>query len=199
MYLGIFTTYAPYINNGDTMSLKKIILISIFVIFSLSFPSHFMFDLFPNVLVSFFFPVNESIWEHMKILYTSILLGNIVKYWLLKHYKISFNNFSFSLVISSFSAVIIYLLIYIPLYAILGENMFISIALMLLVYVIVEMFSYFILRFKQVRYINSLGYVFIIIGYVIFIYFTYKPIYNYLFYDTLNGCYGINEIICKEK
>ena len=118
MYLGIFTTYAPYINNGDTMSLKKIILISIFVIFLLSFPSHFMFDLFPNVLVSFFFPVNESIWEHMKILYTSILLGNIVKYWLLKHYKISFNNFSFSLVISSFSAVIIYLLIYIPLYPI---------------------------------------------------------------------------------
>lgn len=181
------------------MNLKKISLISIGVIFLLSFPSHFMFDLFPNVLVSFFFPVNESIWEHMKILYTSILLGNIVKYWLLKHYKISFNNFSFSLVISSFSAVIIYLLIYIPLYAILGENMFISIVLMLLVYVIVEMFSYFILRFKPIKYINSLGYVFIIIGYVIFIYFTYKPIYNYLFYDTLNGYYGINEIICKEK
>ncbi len=181
------------------MNLKKVTLISIIVIFLLSFPSHFMFDLFPNVLVSFFFPVNESIWEHMKILYTSILLGNVIKYVLLKYYHISFNNFSLSLVVSCFSSIIIYLLIYIPLYVILGENMFISIILMLLVYIIVEIFSYFILRFKKIRYINDFGYVLIVLGYVIFIYFTYKPIYNFLFYDTLNDCYGISEEINEKN
>ena len=69
------------------MNLKKIKVISILGIFILSFISHFMYDLFPNIIFSFIFPVNESIWEHMKILYTSILLYGFIDKYLLNKYK----------------------------------------------------------------------------------------------------------------
>ncbi len=61
------------------MNLKKILLVGLAVTVLVSFPIHFMYNWFPNVLSSIFFPVNESIWEHMKILYTSLLIGGITE------------------------------------------------------------------------------------------------------------------------
>ena len=79
------------------MNLKKIKVIATICIFIISFLSHFAYNLFPNIIFSFFFPVNESIWEHMKILFTSTLIYGIVDYYLLKKNNIKFNNFSFQL------------------------------------------------------------------------------------------------------
>lgn len=73
--------------------LKKIKLIAIINIFILSFISHYIYDLFPSILISFFFPVNESIAEHMKIIYTSTLVYGLFDYLLLKYNNIKFQNF----------------------------------------------------------------------------------------------------------
>ena len=70
------------------MNLKKIKIIAVLGIFLLSFISHFAYELFPNIIFSFIFPVNESIWEHMKIIFTSTLIYGIIDYLLLKKYKI---------------------------------------------------------------------------------------------------------------
>ena len=51
-----------------------------------------MYDLFPNVITSFFFPVNESIWEHMKILFTSTMIYGVFDYILMKRFNIKYNN-----------------------------------------------------------------------------------------------------------
>ena len=77
------------------MSLKKIKVIAVFGIFIISFIAHFAYDIFPNIIFSFFFPVNESIWEHMKILFTSPILYGIIDYILLTKKKLSFHNFPF--------------------------------------------------------------------------------------------------------
>ena len=69
------------------MSLKKIKIISIFGIFALNFISHFLYEWMPNTLFSIFFPVNESIIEHMKIIFTSYLLYGLIDYFLIKKYK----------------------------------------------------------------------------------------------------------------
>lgn len=175
------------------MNLKKIKTIAVFGIFALSFISHFAYSIFPNIIFSFMFPVNESIWEHMKIIFTSTLLYGIIDYILLKKYKINFNNFPFQLYFTAISSIPIYLLIYIPLYKLIGENLLISILLLLLVYIISQWISYHILKEKEIKILNNITIPIIIATYIGFIYLTYNPINNYIFYDTANNKYGIEE------
>lgn len=175
------------------MNLKKIKIIAVFGIFIISFLAHFAYDIFPNIIFSFFFPVNESIWEHMKILVTSTLLYGIIDYILLKKNNIEYNNFHFQLYFTAILTVPVYLVIYIPLYKLLGENLFISILLMLLVYILEEYISYQILKEKELKILNVIAVPIIILIYLGFIYLTYSPPHNYIFYDTANEKYGIDE------
>lgn len=39
---------------------------------------HFVYTLLPNVIAALFSPVNESIWEHMKIIYWPLLVAMLV-------------------------------------------------------------------------------------------------------------------------
>ncbi len=175
------------------MNLKKIKIIAVLGIFALSFLAHFAYELLPNIIFSFIFPVNESIWEHMKIIFTSILIYGIIDYLLLNKYNIKYNNFPFQLYFTAINAIPIYLVIYIPLYKLLGENMFISISLLLIVYIISQWISYHILKEKNIKILNTLAIPIILITYLGFIYLTYNPIHNYIFYDTSTEKYGINE------
>ena len=173
------------------MSLKTIKIIGFFVIFLLCFPFHFLYDWLPNSLFSIFFPVNESIWEHMKLIYTSFVFYGIFDYLLLKKNKIVFNNFLIQLFLIPIIAIFIYLIIFIPIYKIIGENMIISIGLLAVVILIEQILSYFILQYKEIKYQNIIGIIGIILIYIIFGYLTYKPIENYIFYDTVKDKYGI--------
>lgn len=174
------------------MNLKKIKIIAVIGIFFISFLSHFAYQTFPNIIFSFFFPVNESIWEHMKILFTSTLLYGIIDYILLKKNNIKYNNFSFQLYFTAILVIPVYLVIYIPLYKLLGESIFISISLMLLVYILGQYISYKLLKEKEYKILNSIAVPIIIIIYIGFIYLTYNPIHNYIFYDTKKEKYGID-------
>ncbi len=174
------------------MSLKSIKIIGFFVIFFLCFPFHFLYDWLPNSLFSIFFPVNESIWEHMKLIYTSYIFYGIIDYFILKKNKINFNNFLIQLFLIPIIGIIIYLIIFIPIYKMIGENMFISIGLLAIIILIEQILSYFILQYKEIKYQNIIGITGIILVYIIFGYLTYKPIENYIFYDTVKDKYGIN-------
>ncbi|MEG2322361.1 MAG: DUF6512 family protein, partial [Bacilli bacterium] len=110
------------------MKLKTIKIISLFVIFLLCFPLHFLYDLLPNCFISIFAPVNESIWEHMKLISTSYIFWGFFEYLIIKKNKIKINNYLFQLFIIPVISIILYLLIFIPLYNIIGENMIISIS-----------------------------------------------------------------------
>ena len=179
------------------MNLKQIKIIAIINIFILSFISHFMYDLFPNVLISFFFPVNESIAEHMKILYTSILLSGILDYILIKLYNIKVNNFKFQLLLTSIISIPIFLIIFLPIYHLLGEILILTIIIMLLTYIIIEIISYKILTYPSLPYLNELSIPTIIFIYIIFIILTYNPPHTPIFYDTLNNYYGIKRTYQK--
>ena len=166
------------------MNLKKIEGITTISIFIISFLIHFMYDFFPYTFVSFFCPVNESIWEHMKILYSATTFYGIIDYILLRKYKIKYNNFMFQLFFTGFSSIVIYLIIYIPIYNLIGEHLFISISLMLIVYIICQIISYKILKGKEYKYINKVSILLIILMYGMFGYLTYKPLNNYIFVDN---------------
>ena len=171
--------------------LKKIKLIAIINIFILSFISHYIYDLFPSILISFFFPVNESIAEHMKIIYTSTLVYGLFDYLLLKYNNIKFQNFRLNLFLTSTLSIVIFLIIYLPIYTFFGEHLIITLIILLLTYVISQYISYIILTQKNYNHLNDLAVIFIILTYITFIIYTYNPPRNPLFFDTLNKGYGI--------
>lgn len=171
--------------------LKKTRIYAVIGIFLLSFICHFVFDLFPNVLFSIFFPVNESIWEHMKILFTATLLYSFIDKIILKKLNVNYNNYYLQLFISAFISIPIYLIIYLPIYNSIRENMFVSIFLLLIVYIIMQYISYKIMQKKETKIPNYIFSILIILTYIIFIYLTYNPPQNYIFYDSENEIYGI--------
>lgn len=174
------------------MTIKKTRIISSIGIFLLCFLFHFIYEWFPNSLTSIFFPVNESIWEHMKLLFTSVVAYGIIDYIILQIFDIKYNNFFTNLFISALGIIPIYLSMFLPLYYIFGENMILNISIMIIAIIISQIISYFILTKKECYNLNIASLILIIISYIIFAYLTYNPVKNNLFYDTKEQKYGLN-------
>lgn len=175
------------------MNLKLEKIISSISIIILAFLFHNLYKWYPNPLFAIFFPVNESIFEHMKIFISSICFYSIFEYIILIKYKIKFNNFLFNIFITSILSIIIYLIIFLPVYNLIGDNMIFSIGLMIIVIILSQIISYYILKLNHINYINGISLVLIIICYIIFGYLTYHPLHNYIFIDSINNTYGINQ------
>ena len=58
-----------------------------------------------------------------------------VEYFIMKKLNLVFNNFLLNLFITSYSSIIIYLAIFLPIYNIIGENMIVSISLLVVDFV----------------------------------------------------------------
>lgn len=171
--------------------MRKIKIIGVFVIFTLSFISHFMYQWFPNSIFSILFPVNESIWEHMKLLATPVLIFSVIEYIIYRRKNISFNNFWLSYAISIILGIIIYLIIYLPIDYIFGHSLIVSVIILFITFIIMQVISYYIMNYREINYSNIIGLGIIIILYIVFGYLTYNPIEIDLFYDTEKKIYGI--------
>jgi hypothetical protein len=180
------------------MNLKKMIFINTGIAFLLAFLCHFLYTWLPNPVFSIFFPVNESIWEHMKMLYTTILLSGIIEYIIMKKNNIDNNNFLLNLFIKSILSIPIYLVIFLPIFYNIGENMFIAISTMLISIFIVNLIGYKILQIEDIPYQRIIAILSIVIVYIIMGILTYKPPKTDLFFDTKDEKYGINDYLTKE-
>lgn len=172
------------------MSLKKIKIINVVFLFLLSFLWHFVYDWFPNNIFALFFPVNESIWEHMKIIYFCLFMGSILEFVLCKKNNIKINNFYIEAMVKSILGVIFYLIIFVPFYLWLGESLLISISLMLITYIFMEYIGYKILTGEEMN-INILPVIIIVLGCIMFVILTFYPLHNFLFFDEVKFGYGI--------
>lgn len=171
--------------------MKKIKIYGVFIIMTLSVLSHFAYEWFNNFIFSILFPVNECIWEHMKLMITPVLLFSFFEFFLYKKNKNKINNFYFSYAISILVGIASYLTIYLFIHYFIGHFMLLSIFLLFLDYILIEFLSYFIMNTSNIKYSNIIGCFLIVIMYFIFYYLTYYPPNTYLFYDTKSGSYGI--------
>ncbi len=176
------------------MTLKAIKKLGIFFIFFICFPFHFLYDLAPNFLISIFFPVNESIWEHMKLITTSYYIYSIIELLLLKKNNIKVNNYLLQIFLTPVVGIILYISIFLPIYSIIGETIILSIGLLFAIIIIEQIFSYYLLTIPNVRLQNFIGIIGIIVTIIAFSYLTYNPIYIDLFKDTTTNFYGIKKI-----
>jgi hypothetical protein len=169
---------------------KKLKIFGIILAFIICFPLHFIYDIFPNFLTSIFTPVNESIWEHMKILFGSIILSGVIQKIIVIAKKEKINNMCFSNFIAAITSIPIFLTIFLPIYKIIGENLIVNIILMLIVIIICEYIAYKITNIKDLK-LENITILLVIIIYTIFGILTYYPPKNNLFIEESTNTYGI--------
>ena len=180
------------------MNLKKMIFVNTIITFLLAFLTHFLYTWLPNNIIAIFFPVNESIWEHMKMLYTTILIYGILEYFIMKKFDIEYNNLWITTVIKSITSIPIYLILFLPIYYNIGENMFIAITTMLISIFIVNIIGYKLLQIDEIKYQIPISIGLIIIVYIIMGILTFKTPRYEIFFDTKEEKYGINDYLIKE-
>ncbi len=183
--------YFEYTRNGDRMKLKtKFIIIGV-VIFLLNFPLHFLYDVFPNFFTSLISPVNESLFEHLKMIFTSFWMGAIIFYFFNK--EEGFFNILFSFLIAAYVCIGFYLLIYIPINMAFGENMLVTISLLFVAIMASQIVSYYILNLKKIKYQNWISIGILIITYILIYFLTYNTPKLPFFEDQETSEYGLTE------
>ena len=172
------------------MTLKRLKVFSVFGMFILCFLTHFLYNFFPNTLFSIFFLVNESIWEHMKMMTSSILIWSVLEYFLYKKFRVNHNNFALSLFLEIILSIIIFLIIYLPIYHFTGSVFILNLIVLFISLYFVNIISYYILKLRPLHK-EVLGIIGIILVYIIMGILTYNPPFNYIFYDMVQNKYGI--------
>lgn len=172
------------------MTLKKWKIISVVGIFLVSALLHFIYDWFPNFFTSLFFPVNESIWEHNKIIVGSFLILAIIEKI---HYK-KRKNVIFAEVISALVCMTLVMLIFTPVYLYIlktNDNMIVTFAIFIIAITISQIVSYHLLQKEYHPRLEELGVILFVIFFLINIIFTYYPPKFAIFYDYTNQIYGL--------
>ncbi len=172
------------------MTLKKWKAISVVIIFLLSALFHFIYDWFPSFFTSLFFPVNESIWEHNKIIVASFLVLAIVeKLYYKKRKKVIFAE-----AISSLICMILVMIIFTPIYLYIlktNDNMVVTLAIFIFAITVSQIVSYYLLKKDYNSKSEELGVILFAIFFLINIIFTYYPPNVAIFYDYTNNIYGL--------
>lgn len=151
---------------------------------------HSMFEfLGKNEYIAFLFPVNESLWEHMKLFYSPMLIFLIIEYIFIGKFYTGFLwGKSFSMIFSPALSISIYLFFF----SIFGEVPIISI-LSFIIPLSLSMYfeTKIILKLKISKFKTLIPLFLIVVIGILFVIFTYYPPHLYLFEDFYTGKYGI--------
>lgn len=163
---------------------KKIKIIEAIIWIFLTFISHFMYELFPNNLIASFFPINESIWEHMKLFVTPGIIIFIFEYIYMKKARICIQNNYLALLIELTSSIGVFLTIFLPYYFKFEHSLIITILIMSFAIIVSKYLGYLIMNEKNDLILNIIAIPIITILPIINIIFTFSPPNNLLFIDT---------------
>lgn len=179
------------INNYN--SLNRNFIISVIIIFLFGTLSHFIYN-FSNesAIIGSFFPVNESVWEHLKLLLIPIISWWIVFYIVNKDkLRIDIDKWFLGAVVALISAMLFQITVYyFYTQAFNIESLIIDILLFLLSIIVGQFTGLHIYKYsKGIDYKISILILIIII--LIFIYFTFNAPHFPVFKDSNTRNYGI--------
>lgn len=162
-------------------------------IFLIGFIIHNLYEWCPNIVTLILSPVNESVFEHMKMIYTSYMIWIIIKYFILKKYNIKENNFLLKELLTFLFNIALFLTIYWPIYSKFGENMLVTLTIYLISIIISQVLNYFIEFKKDSNVLNIISLLVIFLIYAFTTYLTYNPPICKFFLDPTNNSYGLNK------
>ena len=146
-----------------------------------------------NVIISSFSAVNESVWEHLKLVFYPMLILGVIEYYFVKNIA---NNYIEAKAIGIFTAISFIVISFFTYTGIIGTNFFIIDILIFIISIILgEWTSYKLMKRKnestiQTKILAGGILIFLLSCFIIFTYVT--PQVN-LFRDFTNGTYGITE------
>ena len=153
---------------------------------------HFFFEWSNNsVFVGLFCPVNESVWEHLKLLYMPFSIWSIIEFFNFKSKKCFFFSRAAGILSGLLATVFIY-------YTFTGasgnESMVIDIASFIIGVGVSFLIGYIILKNRRLHslFAEICSVLFLLVVFCLFILFTFAPPCIPLFEDMQNLSFGIS-------
>lgn len=178
-----------WVNYMDIQKIRKYQIFSVIFTFIFGTLLHFTYKwLGENLIVGAFSAVNESTWEHLKLLFFPMLVTIIIGYF---NFNKTIQNFICSKTIGILIAIAFTIIFFYTYTGILGKNIaLIDISLFFIAVILGEFISYLLIvnGFKCNKIISIAV---LIVLFISFIVFTYKTPKIGLFKDPLTNLYGI--------
>ena len=169
---------------------KRFVIINTILTFLIGFLVHNIYSWIPNVITTVF-PVNESLFEHMKLIYICPIISSTILYFIFKKKGYLVNNYLFGLIISTIFNIIIFYLIYLPLYYEVGESMIMTLTIYFITISLSNYLYYLIIEIPNSTKLNKISFFMLLVIGSILVYFTYNPIRIDFFRDPKTNVYGI--------
>ncbi len=153
---------------------------------------HFLYNLSGNSnFVALFTAVNESTWEHLKLIFFPMLIFAIIEYFIIgKEVNNFFEAKSIGIIIGMISIVAIFY----TYTGIIGNNFFLlDIITFVLGVIITECVAYKIMigKNKSNKITQTLSIACVILIAIMFVLYTFNPPHIHLFLDPITNTYGI--------
>ena len=142
-----------------------------------------------NKIIALFAPVNESVWEHLKMGSTAVLIFSLIEYFFISD---TANNFLLGKTFCLYLVPIFIALLHYSYKLILGKHLLIlDLLIFLIATTIGQAVSFYILN-KSQHYLtlNRFALLALMLEIAIFIYFTFNPPKMPIFRDGPTGRYG---------
>ena len=160
---------------------KKILkIIGTICAFIYAFLIYYLYDKFPNFLTSIFSPVNNSVFQYLKVLFGSIILAGVTQKIIVTIKKDKINNICISNFVGALTSISIFIILFLISHYTNIQNNAITILITAICIIIAEIISYILMNKREFKYENK-TIIFVIIVYIVFILLTYFPLKNLLF------------------
>ncbi len=172
---------------------QKYLILGVPLLFLFGALFHFIYDLTnQNIIIGFISPVNESIWEHTKMVLVPLIIYYLIYYFKNKE-NLDKNNWFYALLISLVVSILSIPLLYYFYAEGLGiHSLVLDITNLFISLLIGQLIAAHIYEYKKnnVNYIISIIFIFSI--FIIYMTFTLYPPKLPIFYDKNDQIYGIN-------
>lgn len=177
--------------SKNNFNIKKFVLWYSVIIFLFGFVTHNLYSWAPSFLTTIF-PVNESLYEHLKMIFITPVITGLVLYFIAYYKKINYSNYFFSLYLTVVFNIVVFFALYLPIYYRFGESMIVTFIVYFISILISQYLNTLIItKTKDSFILNVIGIIMLVTNYVILLFFTYNPIEVSFFFDTVNEVYGI--------
>ena len=148
-----------------------------------------------NLFIGSFSAVNESVWEHLKLVFYPMLIAAIVEYFFVKDVS---NNYVEAKTIGIFTAICFIIVSFFTYSGIIGTSIIVIDILIFIISIILgEYVAYRLMKRENESTVTteSLSIIILVFLLLCFIIFTYLPPEVNLFRDVTTGIYGIGNIL----
>jgi hypothetical protein len=151
---------------------------------------HFVYQITgSNLAVGLLAPVNESVWEHLKIVFTPLLIVGIIQYFIVKKDR---NSYWTGLLMGMITAMLIVIFGFYLYSSLLGENLLIDIGLYIAsIIVAIYVAAYVRSNLKTTKVIDGVSIIVITIVGLSLVYLTIAPPKFSPFIESGSQTYGI--------